>query len=169
MTESTTVPELVFERTFSAPRELVWQAWTTADALGQWWGPHIFENRVISLDLRPGGAFHYAMLPPNGDEMYGRFTYDEIDPPSRLVYRSAFADSAGNAIRAPWDATFPLELASTLTLEEVDGGTRLTLRVRPYNPSAAESTAFDGLSDSMDGGFNGTLDALAQYLAGKHN
>jgi uncharacterized protein YndB with AHSA1/START domain len=165
MTDTSTVPELVFERTFAAPRELVWRAWTEADALNQWWGPHIFENRVISLDLWPGGLFRYAMKMPSGEESFGRFVFDAIEPVSRLAYRSAFADADGNAIRAPWDSTFPLEIASTVTLEEVAGGTKLTLRARPHNPTAEEAAAFEGLRGSMDQGFNGTLDQLEQYLS----
>jgi uncharacterized protein YndB with AHSA1/START domain len=164
MTDTVRVPELVFERTFAAPPELVWRAWSEAEALNQWWGPHIFENRVLSLDFRPGGSFHYAMKMPSGDETFGRFIYDEVDPPRRLRYRSAFADADGNAVRAPWDATFPLEIASTVTLEAVDGGTKLTLRAAPHNPTAEEAAAFEGLRGSMDQGFNGTLDQLELYL-----
>ena len=53
--------EFTFTRTFDAPRALVWKAWTSAEALGQWWGPKGAAIRVIAFDLRPGGMFHYAM------------------------------------------------------------------------------------------------------------
>jgi uncharacterized protein YndB with AHSA1/START domain len=47
-------------RVFDAPRDLVWEAWTDADHLLEWWRPKGFRTRFAKLDLRPGGIFHYA-------------------------------------------------------------------------------------------------------------
>ena len=52
-----------FERTFEAPRDLVFRAWTEAEHLGHWWGPKGMTVRVLSADVRPGGIFHYSMAP----------------------------------------------------------------------------------------------------------
>ena len=49
------------ERTFEAPAELVWELWTTAAGLQEWWAPDGFETRVSELELRPGGELRYTM------------------------------------------------------------------------------------------------------------
>jgi len=70
--------EFVISRVFDAPRELVWKAWTEAPRLAQWWGPKGCTIRVVKLDVRPGGIFHYAMQYKPGHDMWGRFIYREI-------------------------------------------------------------------------------------------
>src|SRR5262249_5379816 len=67
--------EFVIARVFDAPRALVWRAYTEAAMLTEWWGPKGMGIRVVSLDVRPGGAFRYAMVAPNGQEMFGKMTY----------------------------------------------------------------------------------------------
>jgi uncharacterized protein YndB with AHSA1/START domain len=156
--------ELTIAREFDAPRELVWRAFTETDALNQWWGPHIFENRVLSLDLRPGGVFHYAMQTPQG-EWFGRFLYEEVTPQSRMVYVSSFTDAEANPVRAPWDPTFPLGIRSVLEFEDLGGRTRLTMHSNAVDPTPEEEAAFMKLLPSMNQGWGGTLDQLEQYLA----
>src|SRR5437899_7660320 len=84
--------ELLVTRTFDAPRELVFKAWTEPERLAQWWGPKGFTMKKVSVDLRPGGVFHYGMTSPDGHEMWGRFVYREITPPERLIFVNSFSD-----------------------------------------------------------------------------
>ena len=156
----------VVSRTFDAPRELVFKAWTEAERLAQWWGPAGMAVRVHSLDLRPGGVFHYSMKSPQG-QMWGKFVYRDIVPPSRLVFVVSFADAAGNVVRAPFSAEWPLEVLSTLTLEERDGKTTITMRGVPINATEAERKTFEAGHGSMKQGWGGTLDQLAAFLAKK--
>jgi uncharacterized protein YndB with AHSA1/START domain len=65
-------------RVFDAPRELVFRAWSDAQALARWWGPRGCMIKVYQLDLRPGGISHYSMRRPDGQEMFGKFAYREI-------------------------------------------------------------------------------------------
>ena len=78
--------ELLIEREFAAPRELVFKAWTERDRLMQWWGPPTWPNDYCTVDLRVGGAWHYRMRGPAGGEGWGKGVYREIMPASRLVY-----------------------------------------------------------------------------------
>src|SRR5262245_37185449 len=120
--------EFVFTRTFDAPRELVWKAWSEADRLARWWGPKEAKLRVIKLEFRPGGTFHYAMQFKPGQDMFGRFIYREIAPPERLVFVNSFSDAEGGITRAPFPQLkdkWPLEILNTLTLREAR--TELTL------------------------------------------
>jgi uncharacterized protein YndB with AHSA1/START domain len=157
--------ELVIERTFDAPRELVFKAWTEPERLMYWWGPKGLTMRAATLDLRPGGVFHYSMRSPDGADMWGKFVYREIVPPERLVFINSFSDEAGNTVRAPFSATWPLEVLNTLTLSERDGRTTLRLQGGPYNATEAERESFDAAHESVRQGFAGTFDQLAEYLA----
>jgi uncharacterized protein YndB with AHSA1/START domain len=156
-------------RTFNAPRERVWAAHASAEALSQWWGPKGCAIRVIKLDFRPGGIFHYAMsFQPGAPEMFGRFIYREVLTPSRLVYVSSFSDAEGGVTRAPFpqlDGKFPLEVLNTMTFTEAGGKTTIDLRGGPINATDDERRMFAGMHDSMRGGFSGTFDQLDQFLA----
>lgn len=152
-------------RLFDAPRQRVWRAWTEADRLAQWWGPKDFANTVARLDLRPGGHFHYGMRTPDGQQMWGRFVYREIVPPERLAFVVSFADENGEAVRAPWDANWPLRVLNTLTLSDQADKTALLLEGLPIEASEAEHRLFAEMHASMQQGFTGTLDQLAAYLA----
>ncbi|RFB74987.1 SRPBCC domain-containing protein [Methylovirgula sp. 4M-Z18] len=152
-------------RIFDAPRDLVFQAWTKPEHLANWWGPKGCKMRVIHLDLRPGGEFHYSMAMPNGGpEIWGKFIYREISPPARLVFTNAFADAEGNVIRSFFSQTWPLEVLNILTLTEDNGRTTFTLRSSPVSASEEERATFIGMVPSMQQGWSGTLDQLADFL-----
>jgi uncharacterized protein YndB with AHSA1/START domain len=167
-----TAKEFVISRLLDAPRDLVWTAWTQGERLAQWWGPKGCKIRVIKLEVRPGGVFHYAMVFPkpqthlNGaSEMWGRFTYREITAPERIAFVNSFSDATGHIIRAPFIETFPLEVLNTATFVERGGKTEMTLRAQPINSTAKENETFAGMHDSMRQGYGGTFDQLAVYLA----
>jgi uncharacterized protein YndB with AHSA1/START domain len=157
--------ELHLQRVFQAPRERVYQAWTEPERLAKWWGPKGMDSRVVRFELRPGGVFHYRMTAPDGSRMWGKFVYREVHAPERIVFLNSFADEAGNTIRAPFSADFPLEFQNTVTLSEQEGRTTLTLRGVPVNATEAERRMFDSMRQSMQQGFGGTFEQLARYLA----
>jgi len=160
--------EFVIARVFDAPRDLVWKVWTEAEHLAQWWGPKGCTIRVASLDVRPGGVFHYAMAYQPGQEMWARFVYREIEPPERMVYVSSFSDAEGGVTRAPFPqlkGTFPLAILNTVTLNEEGGKTTVTVRGRPLNATADERATYRGMFSSMQQGFTGTFESLDAYLA----
>lgn len=156
--------EFLVTRDFNAPRELVFEAFTTAEHLVHWWGPAGTTTHIERLDFRPGGVLHYCSRFPDGGELWGKFVYGEIVPPESFAYSSMFADADGNTIRAPFADDFPLELLNRVTLEELDGVTALTLRSMPVDPNDAERKRFEGFAESMQHGFAGTLDQLDAYL-----
>ena len=160
--------DFTFIRTLDAPRALVWKAWSEPAALAQWWGPQNAKIRVISLDFRPGGMFHYAMAFQPGREMYGRFIYREVVAPERLVFVISFSDANGGITRAPFPqlkGKWPLEVLHVMRLTELGGTTTLTLRASPLNASDKEQDIFARNFPSMRQGYGGTFDQLADYLA----
>jgi len=157
--------EFVISRTFDAPRELVWKAWTERDRLMEWFGPRGFTMTTANLDFRPGGIFHYSMTSPVGKEMWGKFVYREITPPQRIVLVNSFSDKDAKLTRHPFSPTWPLEMLTTTTFDEHDGKTTLTIRWSPINPTEAERNTFDTMHEGMKMGWTGTFDQLAEYLA----
>lgn len=157
--------EFFIARVFDASRDLVWKAFSEKDALAQWWGPKGFEIDVKRLEFKPGGVFHYSMQ-QGSETMWGRFTYKEIEAPTRLVFINSFSDDKGDIARAPFfEGQWPLEVLNQLILVELNGKTILELRCRPINAGPEEHEKFFGAHRSMHEGFSGTWEQLAAYLA----
>lgn len=94
---------LIMERLFKAPRQLVFEAFSTPAHLEKWWGPAGWETKVYSFDFKPGGIWHYCMTcvdKEQGDfygmESWGKSTFIDIDPYSQIVYTDAFSDADGH-------------------------------------------------------------------------
>jgi uncharacterized protein YndB with AHSA1/START domain len=157
--------DFVDSRDVDAPRELVWRAWTEPERLKRWWGPKGFTVRAAKVDLRPGGLFHYCLVSPDGQEMWGKLVYREIVAPERLEVIVSFSDEGGGVTRHPWSPDWPLETLSTMTFAERNGRTTVTVRWRPHNATQEERRTFDAGHDSMRQGWSGTFDQLIDYLA----
>lgn len=157
--------EFAISRELDVSRELVWKAWTEPERLMQWWGPKGFRVLVARVDLQPGGTFLYGMASPSGEEMWGKFVYREVVAPERLTYLLSFSDPEAGVVRHPGHLSWPLEMLTTVTFEDRNGKTLLTLRAVPYNATAEERQTFIEGHASMNGGFAATFDALAAYLA----
>ena len=85
--------ELVINRTFDAPRELVWKAWTVD--MAKWSAPRGFTMPVSEGDLRVGGKWRAMMKDPGGKELWLGGEYKEIVPPERLVFTHAWDNEKG--------------------------------------------------------------------------
>ena len=147
--------EVVPTRIFDAPRELVFKAWTEPERLKRWWGPFNFTNPVCEADARPGGAIRIHMCAPGGTVYPMTGVYREIAAPERLVFTSAALDESGNPM---------FEVLNTVTFEDQDGKTKLTLHasVTAETASAARylGGAYRGWSESLE-----RLERLAQEVA----
>ncbi|MEQ8811471.1 MAG: SRPBCC domain-containing protein [Imperialibacter sp.] len=148
---------------FNAPKELVFNAFSTAEALNEWWGPVETKNSAISLDFRPGGVFHFKM-DFNGNVNYARFLFKTIEPYDLLEFSNAFADEQANPIPAPFDVTLPVEIFYRLRFSERNGKTTIDLTGEPINANQAEIDGFVAINESMEQGFGATFDKLGAYL-----
>ena len=155
--------DFVISRTFDAPRDLVWKAWTEADRLKQWFSPAGFTMAHAKNDFRVGGTFLYGLTGPS--TIWGRWTFREIVPPSRLVVEQSFSDENGGIGRHPMAPTWPLKMRSVVTFEEKNGRTEVTVRWSPLEATGEETATFDAGRASMTQGWTGTLDHLVTYLA----
>lgn len=106
--------EVVISRVVNAPRQLVWEAWTSPKHVQKWMlGPDGWTMPVCEIDLRTGGSWHFVWRKANGSEMDMRGSYREVAPPERLVSTEK------------WGPEWP-ETINTLTLAERGGQTTIT-------------------------------------------
>jgi uncharacterized protein YndB with AHSA1/START domain len=160
----------VVTRVFKAPRQLVWDAWTQREHLMRWMGPKGTTIAHATLDLRPGGLFHYGMQAPDGKLMWGKWVFREIAPPDRLVVVVSFSDEQAGITRHPLAADWPLETLSTVTFAEhagIGGGTTVVLQWLPLNATETERRLFAASHAGMEQGWGGTMEQLAAYLASR--
>ncbi|MET0944314.1 MAG: SRPBCC domain-containing protein [Flavobacterium sp.] len=150
--------ELNITREFDAPLELVWKTWTEPDRFMKWWGPKNFTCPICNIDFKVGGKYLYCMRSPEGQDFWGTGTFKEIVPMERIVYTDSFADEKGNVVSATHYGMegFPLELQVTVTFEELNGKTKMTLT--HIGIPAGQMT------DLTNTGWNESFDKLAESL-----
>jgi uncharacterized protein YndB with AHSA1/START domain len=147
--------EFIVARTFDAPRDLVFKAWTEPERLAQWWGPRGWTTTNYSMEVKPGGVWHYCMRGPGGEESWGKSVYQEVVVPERIVYTDAFSDAEGNVSEG-----MPV-FTITMTFSEQEGKTR----VASYSVVASEEELQTLLNMGMVEGLTETWDRLEEYLA----
>src|ERR1700689_924437 len=156
MVAETGCADFVTSRGLSAPRVLVGRCFAEPERMNGWFGPKGSVIVASTMDFRVGGTYHGAMRDPSGQVMWAKFVYREIIPPERLVWVHSFSDEAGGLTRHPMSPTWPLEMLTTVTFEEMPPGkAKLTLRLLPLNATAEEQATFDAAHDSMGGGWTG--------------
>lgn len=145
--------DLVIERVFDAPRELVWKTWTEADGVKRWWGPKDFTAPSVKMDLRVGGIYLYCMRAPDGKDYWSTGTFRDIVPLERIVATDSFADKDGNIVAATYygmSADIPLELVLSVTFQDIGAKTKLILRHAGMPPGTDRELARQGWNESLD-------------------
>jgi uncharacterized protein YndB with AHSA1/START domain len=112
-------------REFDADQSLVWDAFTKAEILDQWTAPAPFKAKTKFMNFEVGGRRFYAMVSPEGHEMWSIQKYTSITPKTNFKYFNAFADKDENPQLpgSDWDLTFA----------EQNGITKVTITI--YNES----------------------------------
>lgn len=87
---------LSIKKTFQAPVEVVWDAWTQADHIIKWWAPPGMPVEVIEHDFRVGGNWKYTMMMPNQMEFISEGTYLEITEYKKIVTSAHFMPMTEN-------------------------------------------------------------------------
>jgi uncharacterized protein YndB with AHSA1/START domain len=129
--------EILVTRTFNAPRELVFQAFTDPQYIPRWMlGPDGWSMPVCEIDLRVGGAWHMVWRRDDGTEMEMRGVYREIDPPARLVTTES------------WGGDWP-ETVNSFVLAEHAGRTTLTQTMRYPSKQARDRALQTGIKEGM--------------------
>ena len=144
--------EIVITREFNASRQMVFDAYTQPALLKRWLGVRKgWTLPVCEVDLRVGGAYRYVWRKEaKGIDMGMGGVFLEVDPPEKLVCTEKFDD-----------AWYPGEAVSTVTFDETDGVTTLTMTMRYESTEARNITMQSG----MESGLAESFDTLADLLA----
>ena len=149
--EKQPIKELMITRVFNAPRKLVWEAWTDAKHIEQWWGPQGFTNPVCNWDARAGSMILIHMKGPDGIiyPMDGKFL--EVSKPDKLVFTAGALDQNGKHL---------FEAHNTITFIEEGNKTKVTLQFAVSNATAEAGPHLAG----METGWKMSLDKLSDHL-----
>ena len=143
--------DLVFERTFDAPRERVWQAFTDPEIVPRWWGKHGTTTTVAEMDVRPGGKWRYISSAPDRDDVAFYGEYLSITPPEGFDWTFMFdVDGVG-----------PQGGPESHRFEDLGGRTKVVSVGHMGSPEILEGALATGMAE----GAIETWDRLAAVLA----
>lgn len=154
---SVTLPtdnQILITREFNAPKELVYEAWTTPELVKRWWSAKRGEATVAEIDLRVGGRWRYAMVTDDGMEVAFHGEYREVVPNERIVSTEVYEgipDGEANAT------------LNTATFEEEDGRTTLTILIEASSKDARDAIVASGMEDGLQDALD-LLEAVADSL-----
>jgi uncharacterized protein YndB with AHSA1/START domain len=139
--------EIVITRTFDAPARIVFDAWTRAELVKQWWAPRALGVSIVSCeaDVRVGGSYRYVIRPRDREAIGFSGQYTEVTPHTRLVYTQIFEPMAEAGA-----------VVCTIEFKEQRGTTHMTSHELYPSVEALEGT----LSSGMEHGMRETLDQL---------
>ena len=141
------------EHTYDAPAELIWELWTTAAGLDEWFAPDGFESRVSEVELRPGGQLRFAMtatapeqvafLRDTGNPLTVelRKTFTEVAPPTRLAYLSLIDFVPDQE---------PYEHMTTIDIEPAGDRTNVVMMVDPLHDETWTQEYRDHRGNELD-------------------
>jgi len=147
---------VVVDAEFAAVLDLVWDAYTKAELLDQWWAPKPFASRTKVMDFREGGRRFYAMVSPEGHERWAVQRYTSITPKTNFKLFNAFADADEN-LELPgsdWDLNF----------SEQSGTTKVNISIYNESLERLEKMIEYGFREGTAGQFQ-NLDELLATLS----
>ena len=154
-TPSTTIysegGDLFFERTFDAPRALVWRGFTDPELIPRWWGRHGTTTEVVEMDVRPGGRWRYVNSAADRDDVVFFGEYLSVDAPSKYRWTFNFVLDGSEVEGGP----------ETYRFVEADGRTTVTAIGHMGSPENIDEV----LATGMVAGAIETWDRLEALLA----
>src|SRR5262249_20104283 len=147
--------EIVMTRSFNAPRQLVFDAFTKPELVKRWLGRFGgWSLAVCEIDLRVGGSYRYIWRGPDGPDMGMRGVYREIVAPERIVATAKFDES--------W---YPGRAVGTIVLGERAGKTLLTQTILYDSPEARDAVMKSPMEHGVSAGYNQLDQVLASLVA----
>ena len=145
--------DVVIMRRFDAPRELVFEAFTSAELVPQWMlGPEGWTMPVCEVDLRPGGGYRHVWRKEGEPDLALTGTFVEVQPPERMVSRERFNDD--------WTQGETLITTEFEALE--DGGTLMRMTVSFSSSEARDAATRTGMAVGMEAGYTRLDDLFAR-------
>ena len=161
MSSDNSTHDMIVTRTFDAPVERVWQAWSDPEQVKRWWGPQGFSSPLCRMDFREGETTLVSMRSDEGWEVFNTWTYRSIQPMEKIEFVARFADADGNQVR-PADLglppTIPDEVPHEVTFSRIDDATT-EMTVHEFGYPDAQTAAMSRA------GMEQVLDKMAELVA----
>ena len=149
---STPAPdEIRITRVFDAPKQLVWEAWTTPAMLVHWFGCAVFSTVDAATDLREGGSWRVVLRTPDGEDIPCYGIYTAVRPIDHLAFTHQWE-------KQPVDVN-PAHHRTLVEVDLIAEGNRTRLHFRQTG------LATEASRDSHIGGWCDSMDALAAAIA----
>jgi uncharacterized protein YndB with AHSA1/START domain len=159
--------DLIDDREYAAPPELVFEAWTKAEHFARWFGPHNVEVTFCEIDARPGGVIRFQSRFPAGPVVSIRGVFDEVVAPTRLSFTFTFVDANDrptvNAMMPEWPVG--AHIVMTVELFATARGTRMTVAQRVAEAELAGSAPILRHRKLAAIGWSQTAERLVAFLA----
>lgn len=158
--------DLIDDREYAAPPQLVFEAWTKAEHFARWFAPDDVEVPSCEIDARPGGVIRFQHRWSGGQLISIRGVFDEVVPPTRLTFTFTFVDSDNrptvNAMMPDWPVG--AHIVMTVELFATARGTRMTVAQRVAEAELAGSAAILRHRRLAAIGWSQTAERLVAYL-----
>lgn len=146
-------PLVTITRTFNAPIEQVWKAWSNEELVKQWWGPESYTAPSAKIDFRVGGKSLLAMQDSAGKIVWSGGIYKEIVPNKKIVTTDHFANENGNVLAASevgMPGEWPMDCLITVEFSKVSGEqTKMTINHEGI-PKEMHDDCVDGWNSSIN-------------------
>ena len=143
--------EIVTERVFDAPRELVFKAFTDPELIPEWWGPRDTETTVDKMDCRTGGDYRFVHSNSDGSETAFRGTFREVTPPERVAWTFE------------WDGMPGYVSVDITEFEDLGDQTRVTTRSLFFLPEERDGMLEAGMESGLQESYD-RLDTVLERL-----
>ncbi|HEU5074535.1 MAG TPA: SRPBCC domain-containing protein [Polyangiaceae bacterium] len=158
--------DLIDDREYAAPPELIFEAWTKAEHFALWFRPDNVEMPFCEIDARPGGVIRFSLAGPEGPLVSIRGVFDEVVAPTRLSFTFTFVDSNDrptvNAMMPEWPVG--AHIVMTVELVATARGTRMTVAQRVAEPELVDTPPIVRHRKLAAIGWNQTAARLVAYL-----
>jgi uncharacterized protein YndB with AHSA1/START domain len=150
------VPQILTEREFDAPRELIYRAFTEPELLAQWLGPRNYTMSIDRFDLRDGGTWRYTHTDGEGNEYAFHGVFHGEPSPEGMVQTFEFEGAPGHVSM------------DTLSLDERDGSTIVRTNTVFQSVEARDAMVEAGMSIGMSEGYDQLEELLNTSLKPRH-
>ena len=154
MSTEDTTHDVVVTRTFDAPLDRVWRAWSDPELVTRWWGPQGFTSPMCRMDFRVGGTTLTCMRSDQGWELYNTWTYRSIEPMERIEFVQGFADKDGTPVTPAvlgLPPGIPEEVRHVVSLSAIDDETtELTVHEFGYPNAEIVEVSRAGMEQCLD-------------------
>ncbi len=151
--------------TFQTDGKRAFEMWTDLVNFSRWLGPDGAEMAFLTANVREEGISCWTMTTNDGMTKFGQINFKTIQPGHLLIYTQNFCDEDGNFIKAPFSATYPDSLLTTVNFTEKENTTEVNVKWEiSGNATEQEKQTFKGMKEVMKTGWSASFQKLEILL-----